>query len=44
MPIRPARRITDTSHKNFGMYAKAVGMEGDLIHLELGMPVEDTPT
>lgn len=43
MPIRPARRITDTSPKNFGMYAKAVGMEGDLIHLELGMPVEQTP-
>ena len=43
MPIRPARRITETSPKNFGMFAKAVGMEGDLIHLELGMPVEDTP-
>ncbi len=43
MPIRPARRITDTSPKNFGMFAKAVGMSGDLIHLELGMPAEDTP-
>ncbi|KIN60101.1 Aspartate aminotransferase [Sulfitobacter noctilucae] len=43
MPIRPARRITNTSPKNFGMFAKAVGMEGDLIHLELGMPAEDTP-
>ncbi|NNE51291.1 MAG: aminotransferase class I/II-fold pyridoxal phosphate-dependent enzyme [Sulfitobacter sp.] len=43
MPIRPAARITDTSPKNFGMFAKAVGMDGDLIHLELGMPVEDTP-
>ena len=43
MPIRPARRITDTSPKNFGMFAKAVGMTGDLIHLELGMPAEDTP-
>lgn len=43
MPIRPARRITDTSPKNFGMFARAVGMEGDLIHLELGMPAEDTP-
>lgn len=43
MPIRPARRITDTSPKNFGMFAKALGMEGDLIHLELGMPAEDTP-
>lgn len=43
MPIRPARRITDTSPKNFGMFAKAVGRAGDLIHLELGMPAEDTP-
>ena len=43
MPIRPARRITETSAKNFGMFARAVGMEGDLIHLELGMPAEDTP-
>lgn len=43
MPIRPARRITQTSAKNFGMFAKAVGMPGDLIHLELGMPAEDTP-
>ena len=43
MPIRPARRITETSPKNFGMFAKAVAMEGDLIHLELGMPAEDTP-
>ncbi len=43
MPIRPARRITDTSPKNFGMFTKAVGMQGDLIHLELGMPAEDTP-
>mgnify|MGYP005989568509 FL=1 len=43
MPIRPARRITGTSPKNFGMFAKAVGMSGDLIHLELGMPAEDTP-
>ncbi len=39
-----ARRITDTSPKNFGMFAKAVAIEGDLIHLELGMPVHDTPT
>lgn len=43
MPIRPARRITETSPKNFGMFAKAVQMKGDLIHLELGMPAEDTP-
>jgi aspartate aminotransferase len=43
MPIRPATRITNTSPKNFGMFAKAIGMQGDLIHLELGMPAEDTP-
>lgn len=43
MPIRPAARITDTSPKDFGMFAKALGRGGDLIHLELGRPVEDTP-
>ena len=43
MAIRPARRITDTSPKNFGMFSKAIGLPGDLIHLELGMPAEDTP-
>jgi aspartate aminotransferase len=40
---RFAKRITQTSPKNFGMFAKALGHTGDLIHLELGMPVEDTP-
>lgn len=40
---RFARRITQTSAKNFGMFARAAGMTGDLIHLELGRPVEDTP-
>lgn len=43
---RPARRITDTSQKSFGMYAKAaaLGAAGaDLIHLELGKPAHDTP-
>ena len=43
MPPRPARRISQTSPKDFGMYAKAAKRGGDLIHLELGMPVEDTP-
>lgn len=38
-----ARRITQTSPKNFGMFARAVTLPGDLIHLELGMPVHDTP-
>lgn len=43
MPPRFARRITATSDKNFGMFAKAVALPGDLIHLELGMPAQDTP-
>ncbi|WP_173931910.1 pyridoxal phosphate-dependent aminotransferase [Chelativorans sp. Marseille-P2723] len=41
-----ARRITHTSKKSYGMFAKAAGLakEGrDLIHLELGQPVHDTP-
>lgn len=42
MPRLP-RRITQTSDKSFGMFAKAFGMPGDLIHLELGRPIEDTP-
>ncbi len=43
---RLARRISDTSQKSFGMYAKAaaLGAAGaDLIHLELGKPAHDTP-
>ncbi|MCC6002138.1 MAG: aminotransferase class I/II-fold pyridoxal phosphate-dependent enzyme [Pararhodobacter sp.] len=40
---RFARRITQTSAKSFGMFAHALGHPGDLIHLELGRPVEDTP-
>lgn len=40
---RFARRITQTSAKDFGMFARAFGRKGDLIHLELGRPVEDTP-
>lgn len=41
-----ARRISETSKKSFGMYARAamMGAAGaDLIHLELGKPVHDTP-
>ncbi|MFV0492017.1 MAG: pyridoxal phosphate-dependent aminotransferase [Pseudorhodobacter sp.] len=41
-----ARRITHTSKKSYGMFAKALGYEGkghDLIHLELGKPFHDTP-
>ncbi len=40
---RFARRITDSSPKDFGMFARALAQGGDLIHLELGRPVEDTP-
>lgn len=40
---RFARRITQTSAKDFGMFARAFGRPGDLIHLELGRPIEDTP-
>ena len=41
-----ARRISETSKKSFGMYARAAarGAAGaDLIHLELGKPIHDTP-
>lgn len=41
-----ARRITGSSPKSFGMYARAaaLGSAGaDLIHLELGKPIHDTP-
>lgn len=44
--VRLASRITKTSPKSFGMYAKAAGLAGsgrDLIHLELGRPFHDTP-
>ncbi|WP_309083806.1 pyridoxal phosphate-dependent aminotransferase [Chelativorans sp.] len=43
---RFARRITQTSRKSYGMFARAAGMAKDgrdLIHLELGQPVHDTP-
>ena len=42
----PAKRITESSTKSFGMYEKAIPMmeQGiDLIHLEVGMPGFDTP-
>lgn len=41
-----ARRISETSKKSFGMYARAATMGAagaDLIHLELGKPIHDTP-
>ena len=40
---RFARRITESSPKDWGMFARALRVPGDLIHLELGRPVEDTP-
>src|SRR5690606_4108345 len=39
-----ARRITETSKKSFGMYARAAASgRDDLIHMELGKPYADTP-
>jgi aspartate aminotransferase len=42
---RLAGRITRSSPKSFGMYAKAarLGPREGLIHLELGQPIHDTP-
>lgn len=40
---KPANRITASAPKNFGMFARAMAVPGDLIHLELGMPAADTP-
>jgi aspartate aminotransferase len=40
---RFARRITQSSKKDFGMFARALAHPGPLIHLELGRPCEDTP-
>ncbi|RMF12359.1 MAG: pyridoxal phosphate-dependent aminotransferase [Alphaproteobacteria bacterium] len=42
----PARRISESSTKSFGMYEKAARLMAqgiDLIHLEVGMPCFDTP-
>jgi aspartate aminotransferase len=42
----PADRISQTSPKSFGMYEKALALEAtgaDLIHLEFGRPIHDTP-
>ncbi|MGC6328337.1 pyridoxal phosphate-dependent aminotransferase [Rhizorhabdus sp. FW153] len=39
-----ATRITGTSKKSYGMYEQALRIDADdLIHLELGRPVHDTP-
>ncbi len=44
--VRLAKRITESSRKSFGMYAKAAALGSgvaDLIHMELGSPYADTP-
>ena len=41
-----AHRITRTSQKSYGMYEKALALEArgvDLVHLEFGRPIHDTP-
>jgi aspartate aminotransferase len=44
MMIKLANRITGTSKKSYGMYEQALRIDADdLIHLELGRPVHDTP-
>jgi aspartate aminotransferase len=42
---RIADRITSSSRKNWGMYSKAARLanQDELIHMELGQPVHDTP-
>lgn len=43
----PADRISKTSPKSYGMYEQAQALQAagaDLIHLEFGRPVEDTPS
>ena len=42
----PAKRITESSTKSFGMYEKAIPLMArgvDVIHMEVGMPSFDTP-
>jgi aspartate aminotransferase len=43
--LRPAKRITQSSKKSFGMYELASQRRSgaDLIHMELGSPYADTP-
>jgi aspartate aminotransferase len=42
---RIADRITSSAQKNWGMYSKAARLanQSELIHMELGQPVHDTP-
>ena len=43
---RLARRVTQTSKKSYGMYEQALGLAAagvDLVHLEFGRPIHDTP-
>jgi aspartate aminotransferase len=44
--IKLAGRITATSPKSYGMYGQALELEAngvDLVHLEFGRPIHDTP-
>ncbi len=41
-----SRRITGTSKKSYGMYEQALALDAqgvDLVHLEFGRPIHDTP-
>ncbi|WP_157219952.1 pyridoxal phosphate-dependent aminotransferase [Flavisphingomonas formosensis] len=41
-----SRRVTGTSRKSYGMYEQALGLAAqgvDLVHLEFGRPIHDTP-
>jgi aspartate aminotransferase len=42
---RIAERISSSSKKNYGMYAKSIRLpdQHELIHMELGQPAHDTP-
>jgi aspartate aminotransferase len=44
--VKLASRITATSRKSYGMYEQALELEAngvDLVHLEFGRPIHDTP-
>jgi aspartate aminotransferase len=42
---RIADRITSSARKNWGVYSRAARLanHGELIHMELGQPVQHTP-
>ncbi|MDH7640010.1 pyridoxal phosphate-dependent aminotransferase [Sphingomonas oryzagri] len=44
--VRLAARVTATSKKSYGMYEQALALDAagvDLVHLEFGRPIHDTP-